>query len=161
MPKVGRGPRDRRDAPIATREPQVICERPGRGKGHRACPCRARLPLGLQTECAGTERREVADVRPLQDEPQRALTVPEDEQGSDENDEMCVEAAECGRTLLKRPPRRALRHTEVNEPSGEANHEERDREARLLPVLVTRAVEIVENKRQAGESARRRVQRDL
>ena len=161
MPQVRRGARNRRDAPVMVREPHVVRERRRRSDRHRAGTHRASWPLRFETECAGTELREVTDVRPLKDEPEGALAVAEHEERGDEDDQVYVEAAERRRTLLDRALRRPLGHAEVNEPSRQADDEQRDSEARLLAIEVSRAVELVEDERQAGEAAGRSVQRDL
>src|SRR5439155_26076611 len=136
-------------------------ERRRRSDRHRARTHRASWPLRFETECAGTELREVIDVRPLKDEPEGALAVAEHEERGDEDDQVYVEAAERRRTLLDRALRRALGHAEVNEPGRQADDEQRDSEARLLAIEVSRAVVLVEDDRQAGEVVGRSVNRYL
>src|SRR5207247_9835182 len=72
-----------------------------------------------------------------------------------------------GKTADRRGPGRDLvtRGTvggaERQPPCRRADDEERDREARLLAVELTRPAEIVEDEGQTGEPTRRRVHRDL
>ena len=110
---------------------------------------------------ADTQLRAVPQVGALENESQRSLPVTEDQERRDEHDEVEVEAPECRASFLDGAHRRALRDTEVNDPRGKPDDEERDRETRLLAVLRRGAAELIENEGEAGKPARGRAECEL
>ena len=135
---------------------QMEDESTRRGDHHRECAQRPRLPAGLQ-------RKElvVADEHSLEDQAQDTHAVPEHEQRGDEHDDLQVRAAQRGTTLLRRASRRTIRGPVMQVPRGHGDKQQRDGEAGLLAVLLPRPVELREHERQSGETAARRIERDL
>ncbi|TMC02760.1 MAG: hypothetical protein E6J35_08375 [Chloroflexi bacterium] len=133
-------------------------ERAGRGHDHRKGAGRASDPVGFETEKL---RRRWPDHPGHQDEPQHALAIAEHQQRGHQDDDLQVRAPQRAAALHERAASCGIRGAVVEIPRRHCDEEQGDRQARLLAVLLARAVELCEHERQPCEAAARCAQRDL